>query len=101
MQGEIPVMQYKIHPKSPDWMPREGGIELWKRDDAGKPKLPIGCPNVIPIADYVRDSPQVVQGIKGYLEFWQKWSKKKGKEAACTQYIEPVISYWQNIVGEL
>ena len=101
MQGELPVMQYKIHPKSPDWMPKEGGIELWKKDATGKPKLPTGCPNVVPIADYVRDSPLVIQGIKGYLDFWQKWSAKKGKEHDSTKYIEPVILYWQNMIDEL
>ena len=56
MQDELPVMQYKIHPKSPDWMLRESGIELWKKNDQGKPKLPPSCPNVVPIAEHVRDS---------------------------------------------
>ena len=65
-------MQYKVHPKSPDWMPRESRIELWKKDDQGKLKLPPHCPNVVPIADYVRDSPFVIQGIKAYLEFLKK-----------------------------
>ena len=101
MQGELPVMQYKVHPKSPEWMPREGGIELWKKDAAGRPKLPTGCSNVVPIADFVRDSPMVIQGIKGYLDFWQKWSTKKEKEHDSTKCIEPVILYWQNMIDEL
>ena len=69
MQGELPIMQYKAHPKSSDWMPREGGIELWKKDTAGRPKLPIGCPNVVLIADFMSDNPMVIQGIRGYLDF--------------------------------
>ena len=90
MQGELPVMQYKAHPKSPDWMPREGGIELWKKDAAGRPKLPTGCLNVVPIADSVT---MVIQGIRRYLDFWQKWPTKKGKEHDSTKYIEPMILY--------
>ena len=101
MQGELPVMQYKIHPKSPDWMPRESGIELWKRDDQGKPKLPPSCPNVVPIAEYVRDSPLVIQGIKAYLEFWKKCSAMKGKDHDSTKYMEPIILYWQNMISEV
>ena len=93
MQGELPVMQYKIHPKSPDWMPRESGIELSKRDDQGKPKLPPSCPNVVPIAKYVRDSPLVIQGIKAYLEFWKKCFAMKGKDHDATKYMEPIIFY--------
>ena len=101
MQGELPVMQYKIHPKSPDWMPRESGIEIWKKDDQGKPKLPPSCPNVVPIAEYVRDSPLVIQGIKAYLEFWKKCSAMKGKDHDATKYMEPIILYWQNMISEL
>ena len=101
MQGELPVMQYKIHPKSPDWMPRESGIELWKRDDQGKPKLPPSCPNVVPIAEYVRDSPLVIQGIKAYLEFWKKCSAMKGKDHDATKDMEPINIFWQNMISEL
>ena len=101
MQGEIPVMQYKIHPKSLEWLPKEGGIELWNKDSEGKPMLPIGSPNMLPIADYVRDSPYVVNGIRDYLSFWEKWSQKKGKEALYTQFIEQVIEYWKDMIIEL
>lgn len=56
---------------------------------------------MVPIADYERDSPLVIQGIKGYIDFWQKWSAKKGKEHDSTKYIELVILYWQNMIDEL
>ena len=101
MQGEIPTMQYKIHPKLPDWLPKEGGIELWKKDNEGRPMLPVGCPNMLPIADYVKDNLSVVNGIRDYLSFWEKWSEKNGKEATCTQFIEPVIDYWKDMIIEL
>ena len=56
VQGKLPIMQYKVHPKFFVWMPRESKIELWKKDDQRKPKLPPICTNVVPIANYVRDN---------------------------------------------
>ena len=35
MQGELPVMYYKVHAKSLDWMPMKSRIKLWKKDDQG------------------------------------------------------------------
>ena len=35
-----PMMQYKISCTDSDWLPKEGGIKLWKDDDFGKPLLP-------------------------------------------------------------
>ena len=69
MQRDVPVMQYKMHPKSVDWLPRERGIELWKRDMEGKPTLPKGSPKLLPMFDYVKDHLEVVNGIKDYLKY--------------------------------
>ena len=85
MKGELLEMQYKVHPKSIDWMPRESQIELWKNDDQGKPKLPPNCSNMVPIADYVRDSLLVIKGIKAYLELWRKCFAMKGKDHDTTK----------------
>ena len=41
MQDSVPLMQYKMHPKATEWIPEEG-IQIWKHDDNGKPKLPMG-----------------------------------------------------------
>ena len=82
-------------------MPRELGIELWKKDDQGKPMLPTSCLDVVPIADYVRDGPLAIQGIQTYLDFWKRCSVLKGKDHDSTKYMEPVILYWENIIIEL
>ena len=63
--------------------------------------MPPGCPNVVLIADYVRDSPLVVQGIKTYLDFWKRCFSLKGKDHDSSKYIEPIIVYWQNMICEL
>ena len=60
MQGDIPLMQYKMHPKSIDWLPMEGGIELWKRDEAGIPHLAKGDLIVVPMFVYIKDHEEVV-----------------------------------------
>ena len=55
MQGDKPLMQYKVHPKSPNWMPMEGGIELWKKDARGHTLLPTSS-NLLPMAEFVKDN---------------------------------------------
>ncbi len=101
MQGEVPVMQYKMHPKSVDWLPREGPIELWKRDMEGKPTLPKGSPMLLPMFDYVKDHLEIENGIKDYLKYWERWSNVQGPEAEFTKFIMPVIEYWKNMVHAL
>ena len=98
MQGELPIMQYKVHLNFLNWMPRELGIEM---DDQGKPKLPPNCPNVVSIAGYVSDSSLVIQGTKAYLDFWKKCSIMKGKEHDSSTYMDPIILYWKNMISEL
>ena len=62
MQGDIPLMQYKVHPKSIDW-PREGGIELSKRDEARNSHLPKGDLMLLPMLEYIKDHQEVASKI--------------------------------------
>ena len=60
MQGDTLVMQHKVHPTSPDWRPKEGGIFMWKKDHEGKSMLPPGCPHLLPMAKFVKDHEHVI-----------------------------------------
>ena len=101
MQGDIPLMQYKMHPKSIDWLPMEGGIELWKRDEAGTPHLPKGDLMLVPMFEYIKDHEEVVSGIKDYLKYWERWSNVQGPYAKFTKFIMPVIDYWKEMILSL
>lgn len=95
-------MQYKIHPKSVEWLPREGGIELWKRDSTiGKPTIPKGFPTLLPMSEYIKDHQEMASEIKDYLKYWERWSSVQGPEADYTKFIVRVIDYWKIMLDVL
>ena len=66
-------MQYKMNHTQDHWMPKGGAIELWKRDASGKkPLLPVGESMLLPMGAYIKDSGQMVSGIKDYIKYWDK-----------------------------
>ena len=92
MHGKTPIMQYKEHPKISNWMPRERGIELWKKDANGNPLLPIGSPNVLPLASFVKDHELVISGINSYMLFLPKNTNKKLKRCVMIlQACDPLV----------
>ncbi len=97
MSDGIPLMQYKVHPKNVDWLP-EKGIELWKRNDQGRPKLPEGVPKVLPPFEYVKDSENVVEGLKKYVSWWKEHLQEKGDQSEYARWINPVLVYWENLM---
>ena len=97
MNGETPVMQYKVHVASPDWRPNDGGICLWKKNSEGKPMLPHGFPPLLPMAEYVKGHMDVIAGLKAYVKFWEKL----GNGVSTPRYYRPVIDYWNNVIQEL
>ena len=60
MNGETPVLQYRIHVASLDWRPSDGGISLWKKNSEGKPMLPLHNPPLVPIVEYVKVHTDVI-----------------------------------------
>lgn len=99
MSYDMPLMQYKVHPKQEDWLPKEGAIELWKRDGENKAMLPLGSPKLLPLANFVRDNTQVILGIKDYVHYWKKWITIKG--LGYSRHITPVVEYWKKMITEL
>ena len=100
MSDGIPLMQYKVHPKNVDWLP-ESGIELWKRNDQGRPKLPEGVPKVLPPFEYVKDSEKVVEGLKKYVSWWKEHLQEKGDKSEYARWINPVLVYWENLMQSM
>ena len=102
MQDDIPVMQYKMNHTQDHWMPKGGAIELWKRDASGKKALlPVGEPMLLPMGAYIKDSGQMVSGIKDYIKYWDKLRVDRGLEDSYYTYIKPVIEYWEDMIKAL
>ena len=100
MSDGIPLMQYKVHPKSVDWLP-EKGIELWKRNDQGESQLPQGVPRVLPPFEYVKENEKVVEGLKKHVNWWKQHMQEKGDQSEYAKWINPVLSYWENLMPEI
>ena len=96
----IPLMQYKIHPKNVDWLP-ENGIELWKRNEHGIPKLPKGVPEVLQPFEYVKDCDKLIEGLQKYVNWWKEHLQDKGEDSDYAIWIKPVITYWERLIVAL
>lgn len=97
MRDGIPIMQYKMKPTDPTWLPIEG-IEVFKRTEDGKPFLPQGDPKPVPIRA-IKDCSRIVQGIKKYMEVWRSGLPKDA--TTVTGYSKkclPVLDYWQRVI---
>jgi hypothetical protein len=100
MRDGIPIMQYKMRPTDPEWLPIEG-IEIFKRGQDGRPNLPQGDPKPVPIKA-MKDCSRIIQGIKRYMEVWKSGMPKDptmvtGYSKRCT----PVLNYWERIIAIL
>lgn len=100
MSDGIPLMQYKVHPKNVEWLP-ENGIELWKRNENGDPKLPEGVPKVLQPFEYVKDCDKLVEGLTKYVNWWKEHLQDKGEESDYAIWIKPVINYWERLIVAL
>ncbi len=98
------VMQYKVFPIYAMWSPKDGlAIQLWKSNDQGHPKLPIGIPKHVPSRPiWGNDASKLIEkenfinnGISKYLEFW-KLNILKDEMYART--MQPYIEYWEGIL---
>jgi len=94
MQDGTPLMQYKLHPKSTEWLPQDG-IQIWKQDEDGKPRLPQGQPKLLPPFEFIKDHEQVIHGLSKYVEYWKAWVDQRGDKSSYANWITPVIQYWE------
>ena len=50
---------------------------------------------------YIKDSGQMVSGIKDYIKYWDKLRVDRGLEDSYYTYITPVIEYWEDMIKAL
>lgn len=97
---EFPLMHYKMHPMDKEWLP-EAGIEMWKKNQDGSPKLPTGEPHVLPRMSHIKDVELVIEGLKKYKAFWIKSKDTCRHESTFFNNIGPIIEYWDTIIKRL
>ena len=92
-------MQYKIDCIDSDWLPKEGGIKLWKEDDFGKPLLPGGEP--LPLApNCMKNLDDIVKGLGSFINLWDTM----GASDSVRQYQqkhEYLSYYWKDVKDSL
>jgi len=85
------------------WSPKDGlGIQLWKEDGIGRPKLPMGVPNPFPFRliwgnDELRACEKesfINSGILKYIEFWKLGMLKDDSYFRVMGFY---VKYWESI----
>ncbi len=99
-----PVMQYKVFPTHVLWSPEDGmGIQLWKEDGIGQPKLPMGVLNPFPFR-LIRGNDElkackkenfISSGILKYIEFWKLGMSKDNSYSRVMGFY---VIYWESIL---
>ena len=70
-----PVMKYKLLCTDDEWLPRDGGIRLWKEDSEGRALWPRGIPNAVqPSA--MRNFDDIKRGLQGFINHWEQLSQE-------------------------
>ena len=60
------VMNYKLLCMNDDWLPRDGGIKLWKEDSQGRAQWPRGYPEVVKPSS-MRNLEDIKRGLQGFI----------------------------------
>ena len=66
-------MKYKLLCMDDEWLPRDGGIWLWKEDSEGRALWPRRIPNAVqPSA--MRNFDDIKRGLQGFINHWEQLS---------------------------
>ena len=90
-----PVMKYKLLCTDDEWLPRDGGIPLWKEDSEGRALWPRGIPSSIqPSA--MRNFDDIKWGLQGFINHWEQLSQEDSTGEYRRRY-EPLSYYWRGV----
>ena len=60
------MMKYKLLCTDDDWLPRDGGIKLWKKDSKRRTLWLYGCPTAIHPSS-MWNSNEIKRGLQGFI----------------------------------
>ena len=94
-----PMMQYKISCTDSDWLPKEGGIKLWREDDFGKPLLPGGEPLLL-APNCMKNLDDIVKDLGSFINLWDIMdaSHSTGQYRQKHEYLS---YYWKGVKDSL
>ena len=90
-----PVMKYKLLCTDDDWLPREGGIKLWKDDLQGRAIWPCGFPISVQPSS-MRNIDEIKRGLQGFINHWEQLSPEDCTGDYRRRY-EPLSYYWRGV----
>ena len=96
---EFSVMKYKLLYMDDDWLPRDGGIKLWKEDSQGQAQWPHGYPKAVKPSS-MRNLEDIKRGLQGFINHWNKSSEEDSTGEYHRRY-EPLSYYWQCVMVAL
>ena len=94
-----PVMKYKLLCTDDDWLPREGGIKLWKDDLQGRAMWPRGFPIAVQPSS-MRNIDEIKRGLQGFINHWEQLSHEDCIGEYRRRY-EPLSYYWRGVKAAL
>ena len=94
-----PVMKYKLLCTDDDWLPREGGIKLWKDNLQGRAMWPRGFPIAVQPSS-MRNIDEIKRGLQGFINHWEQLSHEDCTEEYRRRY-EPLSYYWRGVKAAL
>ena len=94
-----PVMKYKLLCTDDDWLPREGGIKLWKDDLQGRAMWPRGFPIAVQPSS-MRNIDEIKRGLQGFINHWEQLSHEDCTGEYRRRY-EPLSYYWRGVKAAL
>ena len=93
--SRCPVMKYKLLCTDDDWLPREGGIKLWKDDLQGRAMWPRRFPIAIQPSS-MRNIDEIKRGLQGFINHWEQLSHEDYIGEYRRRY-EPLSYYWRGV----
>ena len=69
------VMKYKLLYTDDGWLPRDGGIKLWKKDSQGQALWPHGYPKAVQPSS-MRNLEDIKRDLQGSINHWDKLSEE-------------------------
>ena len=90
-----PLMKYKLLCKDDDWLPREGGIKLWKDDLQGRAMWPRGFSIAVQPSS-MRNIDEIKRGLQGFINHWEQLSHEDCTGEYRRRY-EPLSYYWRGV----
>ena len=93
------MLQYKISYTDSDWLPKDGGIKLWKEDKFRKPLLPYGESK--PLSPHImKNLAEIVMDLGSFIKLWDTMGLEDPTARYCQKH-KNLSHYWKGVKDAL